>query len=235
MEKITKYFTHDYEKDTTIEWVSTGKYSMLNCSFTSEDEDYGTDTIHYGVGSDSVKHMEQMAYEMLGELTPYLSKKDRGETWTITKEMEQKYGDYSNSTLYAVEHALKIIAEDYRARKWFAHLEDATREIARRMFNDGNKTFSFCVSNEEYEQYEQYGSGWYGIKRLDSIFDNDSYEYIVAVGYYGGGCVESAYAYFDGTYKEEFVNELGRKLCDAIIKIAEAKEQSVVYVVEEEK
>ena len=36
MEKITKYFTHDYENDTTVEYVNTGLYSMLNVSFTSE-------------------------------------------------------------------------------------------------------------------------------------------------------------------------------------------------------
>ena len=67
MEKITKYFKHDYENDTTIEYVNTGLYSMLNCSFTSENPDYGTDTIHYT--AEPAVSMEQMAYEMGIEIT----------------------------------------------------------------------------------------------------------------------------------------------------------------------
>lgn len=239
MEKITKHFTHDYENDTTIEWVNTGMYSMLNCSFTSEDPNYGTDTIHYGVGSSSVKPIAQMAYEMLDELTPYLGKMDRGAYDSISSDVRSKYGEYNNSTLYAIEHALSILAEDYRSRKWFGHLEDVTREIARRIVNDGKDKFSFCQSDQSEwdcyssEEYEHYGSGWYGIRRLKPIFDNESYEYIIAIGYYGGGSFESVYVYHDGADINHTINQLGRAMCNAIMKLEHLNEQSIVYAVEE--
>lgn len=239
MEKITKYFSFDYKNDTTIEWVSTGNYSMLNCSFTSEDEDYGTDTIHYGVGSKSVKPIEQMAYEMLGGLTPYLNKMDRGDYRDISDDVRKTYGDYSLSTLYAIEKALKSLADEYRAKCWFGCLEDTCREIAKRIIKDGERKFSFCTSNQEEwdsfspEEYEQMGAEWYGIKRLDPVFDEASYEYIVAIGYYGGGCFTSAYSYDDGLNVEYAINDLAREICKAIMRITDLKEQSIVFATEE--
>lgn len=115
MEKITKYFTHDYENDTTIEYVNTGMYSMLNCSFTSEDPNYGTDTIHYT--SVPVKSIEQMAYEMLGEVTDFLDWRD-GTVEAPRCDVQNDYGEYSNSTLIAIEYALAdIIKKDEEEEK----------------------------------------------------------------------------------------------------------------------
>ena len=239
MEKITKHFTHDYENDTTIEWVNTGMYSMLNCSFTSEDPNYGTDTIHYGVGSSSVKPIAQMAYEMLDELTPYLNKRGRGENNSIPVALRKMDDDYSNSTLYAIENALKVIASDYHFDKWFGHLENVTREIAKRMIENGDRSFSFCQSSEDdwsrysAEEYENIGTGWYGIKRLDSVFDNEPCEYIVAVGYYGGGSFECLYMYDEGGDVDDTINELGRAICKAIMHIEAVNENSVIYATKE--
>ena len=68
MEKITKYFSNDYENDTTIEYVNTGLYSMLNCSFTSEDPDYGTDTLHYN--AEPANGMERMVFTLAVTSSP---------------------------------------------------------------------------------------------------------------------------------------------------------------------
>lgn len=105
MEKITKYFKYSYENDTTVEYVSTGLYSMLNCSFTSEDPDYGTDTLR----SDPAippKPREQMAYEMAKEIAAYLDATEDGDRRYSDAPYARKYDDYSNSTLYAIEKAL---------------------------------------------------------------------------------------------------------------------------------
>ena len=67
MEKITKYFKYCYANDTTVEYVNTGLYSMLNCSYTSEDPDYGTDTIHFAMKENA--SMERIAYEIFLVLT----------------------------------------------------------------------------------------------------------------------------------------------------------------------
>lgn len=237
MEKTTRNYNFDYENDTTIEYVNTGLYSMLNCSFTSEDPDYGTDTIHYT--ANPAVSMEQMAYEMVRELAIYLNKKDQRQYADITDAERIAYDGYGNSTLYAIEHALSDIAKAYRARSWFGHLEDVTREIAKRMITDGEKTFSFCESNQEEwdeyspEEYEQFAASWYGIKRLSPVFDNGSYEYLVAIGYYGGGDFTSAYLYDDERNTEDSINELARSICEGIERITDLKPQSIVFATEE--
>ena len=237
MEKTTKYFTFDYKDDTTIEYVNTGAYSSLSCSFTSEDPDYGTDTIHYNM--EPAVSIGKMAYEMVRELTLYLNKTDSGRYNDISHAERITYGDYSNSTLYAVEKALRNIAEEYRATSWFGNLEDVCREIAKRIIRDGNRKFSFCESDQEEwdnyspEEYEQIGAEWYGIKRLDSVFDNGSNEYIVAVGYYGGGYVKTAYVETDKYCIGANINNLARQMCDIIKSITDSNEQSIVFAIEE--
>ena len=110
MEKITKTFEYCYENDTTIEYVNTGLYSMLNCSYTSEDPDYGTDTIHYGVGSKSVRSMKQMATDMLREVKDFLDYRDGVIESSLVCDID--YDDYSSSTLIAIEYALNSIIEE---------------------------------------------------------------------------------------------------------------------------
>ena len=237
MKKTTKYFKFDYENDTTIEYVSTGMYSMLNCSYTSEDPDYGTDTVHYVVNKDI--SMEEIAYQMMREITQFLNKTDSGKYGEISDRHNALFGGYGKSTLYAIEHALKPIADEFKCPSWFGHLEDVSREIARRIIKDGNRTFSFCESDQTEwdsyspEEYEMRGSEWYGIKQLNPVFDNDSCEYIVAIGYYGGGCFESAYAYDDGLNDCDTINNLGRAICNAIGRITDMGPQSVVFACEE--
>ena len=203
MEKITKYFKDSYENDTTVEYVSTGLYSMLNCSFTSEDPDYGTDTIHYT--ATPVESMEKMAYNMLYEVKDFLDYRE-GSVEAPRYDVQNDYGEYSNSTLYAIEKALKELAGDYNPNPtaWYTTIKDAGKIIADRMLSGKCKQFALCDVNDDvianysaayFESMgEGSGEGWYGVKRIEGFFDNSPRELIVTVGYWGGGNCTMAYA-----------------------------------------
>ena len=234
MEKITKYFKHDYENDTTIEYVNTGLYSMLNCSFTSEDPDYGTDTLHYT--AEPAVSMEQMAYEMGREITDFCNKHDAGEYRRITDEESRIYGAYSNSTLYAIEKALHEIAEGYRPNKWYATIADASFMMAKRFLENSDVTFAFCESDREEAngnpaEHEDNG-GWHGVKRIPGFFDNEPNEFIVAVGHYGGGNVGFGYADYGAT---DELSEISWAIRKAICEATKWNTNHMIYVEEEEK
>lgn len=229
MEKITKYFSNDYENDTTIEYVNTGLYSMLNCSFTSEDPDYGTDTLHYN--AEPANGMERMAYEMLQEITQFLDCMDCGAK--PPRELGLTYGDYSNSTLIAIEHALQQIIGDFHPTKWYMRITEASEMFARVLLEDRTKVFSFSESDEleangNPDNHEDTG-GWFGIKRIDGFFDNTPDEFIVAVGHYGGGGV--AFGYVDEDMIEE--EELAIVICDAISTAMGLDPTEYLYIEEE--
>lgn len=234
MEKITKYFKYCYENDTTIEYVKTGLYSMLNCSFTSEDPDYGTDTLHYT--AEPAVSMEQMAYEMGREITDFCNKQDAGEYRRITDKERRIYGDYSNSTLYAIENALHEIAEGYRPNEWYATIADASFMMAKRFLENSDVTFSFCESDREEAkgnpaEHEDTG-GWHGVKRIPGFFDNEPNEFIVAVGLYGGGDVGFGYADYGAT---DELSEISRAIRKAICEATGWDADNMIYVEEEEK
>lgn len=194
MEKITKYFEYSYENDTTVEYVNTGLYSMLNCSFTSEDPDYGTDTLHYT--AEPAVSMEQMAHEMLAEVKNFLDWRD-GSIDAPRSDTQIVYGDYSNSTLIAIEYALDEISKAYHPDRMYATVRDASEWVAKELFNDRTKTFSFCESDYDEakgnpKDHKDEG-GWHGIRRIDGFFDNEPDEFIIAVGHYGGGNVGFGY------------------------------------------
>lgn len=232
MEKITRNFKYCYDNDTTIEYVNTGLYSMLNCSFTSEDPDYGTDTIHYGVGSKSVKTMEQMAFDMLREVKDFLDYRDGEIKSPLVCNID--YDDYSTSTLIAIEYALIEILKDYRPKKWYATIADASERIAHELLNDRTKAFSFCESDryeasEDPEKHKDVG-GWFGIKRIDGFFDNEKSEFIIAVGIYGGGGVAFGYAYADEADDSTCEYQVRR----AILNATGFDSDNYIYIEEEE-
>ena len=237
MEKITRTFKYCYENDTTIEYVNTGLYSMLNCSFTSEDPDYGTDTIHYGAGSKSVRSMEKMAFDMLREVKDFLDYRDGVIERPLVCDID--YDDYSGSTLIAIEYALNEIVKEYRPKKWYATISDACDRIVKELREDSTKRFSFCESDRyeascDPEKHHDDG-GWYGIKLIDGvfekIFDNDPCDFICAVGYYGGGCLELGYVNNDLADDNECAIELRRVICRATGWDAD----NYIYIEEEEK
>ena len=218
MEKITKYFTNDYENDTTIEYVNTGLYSMLNCSFTSEDPDYGTDTLHWA--SNKPVPIAQIAYEMKNRLTKYLDKMDHGYYRDVDDGDRHMFGDYSNSTLYAIEKALDEISKDYHPGKWYMTVLDASWLMATKMMEDRTASFGLCMVNADEAKgnpmdHDPMSGGWYGVKRIDGFFDNDPDEFIVAVGYFGGGSVELAYADNEMADRATCAQELMKAICRA--------------------
>ena len=240
MEKTTKYFKCDYENDTTVEYVNTGMYSMLNISFTSEDPDYGTDTLHYS--AHPAQSMEKMAYEMMHEVSDYLDWKDDHNCQSgISGVLRKKYEDYSMSTMIAVERALTEIAKDYipsgRNKKGnpiqVVTVSKAAEIIKTAMQNGENVRFDFgveigsldlsrcdiseCATDPELS--------WYGIERIENdgrLFGGSTYnpEIILLCGYYGGGNVTMAY--FDSSY-EEIQNQSAEPLVKAICESAECK------------
>lgn len=217
MEKITKYFKHDYENDTTIEYVNTGLYSMLNCSFTSEDPNYGTDTIHYT--ANLVESMEKLAYDMLYEVKDFLDYRE-GSVEAPRCDVQNDYGDYSNSTLYAIEKALHDISKDYHPGKWYMTVLDASWFMATKMMEDRTASFGFCEVNADEAKgnpmdHDPMSGGWYGVKRIDGFFDNDPDEFIVAVGYFGGGSVELAYADNEMADRATCAQKLMKAICRA--------------------
>ena len=205
MKRSVEFFAHNYDFDTAIEYVNTGMYSMLNCSFTSEDEDYGTDTIHSDPANPP-KPREQMAYEMAIEIEEYLNATYDGMIRKDNEPYAFRYKDYSNSTLYAIEKALRDLAGDYKPNPtaWYATIKDAGKIIADRMLSGKCKQFALCdvdddvIANYSAAYFESMGDGsgegWYGVKRIEGFFDNSPRELIVAVGYWGGGNCTMAYA-----------------------------------------
>lgn len=234
MEKITKYFDHDYENDTTIEYVNTGLYSMLNCSYTSEDPDYGTDTLHWT--SSKPVRMAQIAYEMKTRLTRYLNKMDRGDYCDVDDSDRFMFGDYSNSTLYAIEKALDEISNDYRPNKWYATIADASYLMAKRFLENSDVTFAFCESDslEAKEDPAEHGDdgGWHGVKRIPGFFDNEPNEFIVAVGHYGGGNVGFGYADYGAT---DELSEISYAIRKAICEATGWDAYNYIYIEEDEK
>lgn len=235
MEKITKYFKHDYENDTTIEYVNTGLYSMLNCSFTSEDPDYGTDTIHSNLSSPP-KPREQMAYEVAQEIAAYLDATEDGTYRKNGVPYERQYGVFSNSTLYAIEKALHEIAEGYHPNKWYATIADASFLMAKRFLENSDVTFAFCESDREEAKgnpvkHEDNG-GWHGVKRIPGFFDNEPNEFIVAVGHYGGGNVGFGYADYEAT---DELSEISRAIRKAICEATGWDAENYIYIEEDEK
>lgn len=233
MEKITKYFKHDYENDTTIEYVNTGLYSMLNCSYTSEDPDYGTDTIHFT--ATPAENMEQMAYNMLYEIKDFLDYRD-GSVEAPRCDVQNDYGEYSNSTLIAIESALYQVTKDYEPTKRYATIRDASEWIAKELIADRRKEFAFCESDYEEAKgnplkHNDEG-GWHGIKRIDGFFDNEPNEFIIAVGHYGGGNV--AFGYNDFGSKND-VNEYARTIRGTICQATGWDTYQMIYIEEEGK
>jgi hypothetical protein len=247
--------THDYENDTTVEYVDTGLYSMLNCSFTSEDPDYGTETIHYV--SKTSKPEDQLAYEMRKELKKYLDFKESYNGHDLIepdiRELRCKYGDFINTTLYAVEGALQELAVGYvpEVRNADGNLiqivtvEEAAKIIAKAYAKKQNVRFDFGVSIGtaiEDHPIEDYASdnadvSWYGVKRImndERLFDDWGLptDYIFMVGHYGGGNI--AMAYFVSDDSIDISEWDGTELADAICESADTKsdEKIVLEMVE---
>ena len=232
MEKITKTFTHEYENDTTIEYFNTGKYAGLTCSFTSEDPAYGTDTLHYN--SEPADTMEALAYEMHEEIRQYLDMTDDGIHRGKAKgsELDLVYGEYINSTLYAIENALTETAKDYKPGSvkdedgniyQILTIEEAAKAIKETIVEDTKVMFDIGtgISHHDPKYYVEHPGYpyWYGVKLIpndENLFDGYGFsrDYIFMVGYFGGGNISMAYFNNESeSLKEWNAEELVEAIC----------------------
>lgn len=108
--EITASF--DYENDTVVRYWEDDEGSHMTASFTSEDPDYGTDTLEYNAYE--AEPLITMAKSWLEELAEYLNKTHDGRfrPGDAPDELELVFGDYSNSTLFAIESILLNITKE---------------------------------------------------------------------------------------------------------------------------
>ena len=232
MKKITKYFTHDYENDTTIEYVNTGFYCALTCSFTSEDIDMGTETIHFN--TESAECFEEISYELLREIKQFLDCR-KGVPGARMPEHENYFCKFCNTTLYAIENALFTITKNFSVNKRYMTIWDASEWVAKEFIKNRRTHFAFVESNEEEAQEDPNkhvnNGGWHGIKRIDGFFDNEEEEFIIAVGHYGGGHVAFGYSDFR---LENDLNEYARVIRGAICQSLDCGSSDIIYIEKEE-
>ena len=105
--KITIKYSHDHTNDTKIVYFKTKYGSHMECSFTSEDPDYGTETIEYN--SEPIISFYAMAKDQLREIEEYLDATENGIKRDGNAPNSEVYDDYINTTLYAVENALRSV------------------------------------------------------------------------------------------------------------------------------
>ena len=242
MEKITKTFTHDHENDTTIEYFNTGLYSGLNCSFTSEDPAYGTDTLHYN--SEPAEIMEDLAYDMLQEITEFMDWRD-GSSAEVSDELKLVYDEYSNSTLIAIEKALRAITKDYSpvTRNSAGNLvqlmtvKEAAKAIRDRFAKSWDVRFDFGVGvagrtlRQVLDHDDLYQFCVKLLRNDKNLFDGEGgfeTDYIFMVGMWGGGNVQMAYFCSD-----DYINIMEwdcDELIDAMCKSADITSDEVILL-----
>lgn len=217
MKRTVSYYNCNYENDTAIEYVETGLYSALNCSYTSEDPDSGTETIRFV--SEPVRDQKRMAYELLKRIGKYLNALDEGRMPELDRDIRVEYVDYTRSTLIAVENALVLMTKDYKPTRQFVTIEEAGKIIADEFRSGTHRLFHFCESckseahDNDPDTFE--GEGWYGVKRIDGFFDNSPCELIVAVGYWGGGNCSFAYVWEDDVNTTLAEMEIADAICES--------------------
>ena len=128
-----------------------------------------------------------------------------------------KIDDDSGAPVYAWVDSMYL--EEYRPKKWYMRIDEASKIIAERMIEDRNVVFDFCESDSleakgNPEDHEDKG-GWHGIKRIPGFFDNEPSEFIVAVGHYGGGNVGFGYSYDEVEYVDDAVRAVRHAICEA--------------------
>ena len=223
MEKNTRYFTYCYENDTTIEYVTTGLYAGLTCSYTSEDPAYGTDTLHYN--AEPSECMEQLAYEMLQEVTEALDYRDSGEE--MPRELKLTYDEYANSTLIAVEHALQRITKDFSPvltnvsgnKIRLVTVKEACDIILESIAKYEDVEYDIVSEIEdhpiEYFAGKYYEGINYAVRWFDlGMVDGNKFDRIVVIAHWGGGYAETMYIDADeASYSRD---ELIKKMCSQV-------------------
>ena len=227
MNKITITYAFECEDDTIVTyWVDKDGSHMeakyINEDYIEQDPNYVTETLEYN--SSEAEPLAVMAKEWLGEVTEYLDCTDNGNVrpGLADEELEMVFGDYNNSTLFAVERALQTIVNpsatvDDRPHGWYMRIKEAAQMVACKLSYHPELKFAFCESDsiEALEDPANHvdNGGWHGIKRIEGFFDNEPDEFIVAVGHFGGGNVGFGYADSE-CEPEDKVNAVCKAICE---------------------
>lgn len=103
-------YGHDYKDDTKIEVSKSMDGIVIKLSFTSEDPDYGTETLEL-VDAESVTKIEAIR-GLREKITAYLDEIDEKHDPSLCVGYDI-FGDYMRTSLYAFENALKSICADW--------------------------------------------------------------------------------------------------------------------------
>ncbi len=112
-EKIQMDYSHDYPGDTHLTYTRNGNEVHLLLTFQSEDPDMGIEEMQFNAYAG--ESFAEMLSDSLGELSAYL---DRHDTSSFYKqqgnspkydisEFYSYYGEFSRTSLYAFEGAMK--------------------------------------------------------------------------------------------------------------------------------
>ena len=122
-EQVSMTFSHDYPNDTVLEYSRSGKDSTLRLSFTSEDPDAGSEElIYHGENGES---MQELVNDLKSEIKTYLDYRDSSSfirqqgLQDEIHSMEDLYGEYTSTALYAFECMLNhLYAEQTLTVPW---------------------------------------------------------------------------------------------------------------------
>ena len=103
----TIYYTHDYENDTAYTFEPGDERSEITMTFTSEDPDYGTETLVYG--GDGTE--EELRNDLLEELTQTLDMQEEKKCGCMEQPWKDWDEGYFRTSLIAFEAMLMNIQE----------------------------------------------------------------------------------------------------------------------------
>ena len=117
-EHATRSYTHDYPNDTVLEYSRTGENVELLLSFTSEDTDMGTEVMLFS--GDAGESLNELAHGLREEITSYLDREEAHERPdpSVIHSSDDYYSDFSRTSLYAFENALKEIEQKKETLAW---------------------------------------------------------------------------------------------------------------------
>ena len=107
---IIKRYTHDHNNDTVLEFNVSQDRAEIACTFSSEDPDYGSEELI--LGGDAGETAKDLAEDLLKDIVTYLNGTNNGLNRTDDAPLAFVFGDYNNSTLYAVEAMLTEYVRD---------------------------------------------------------------------------------------------------------------------------
>ena len=148
-EQTIKTYTHDYSNDTMLEYSRSGNESTLRLSFTSEDPDMGTEELLYH--GENGEPMQELADDLRAEIKAYLDDQDSS---SFAKQqglkdeihsMEDMYGEYSRTALYAFEAVLNQYAGQMLTVPW--HPIETEKGIMLFSHNDRENIDNGCIGH----------------------------------------------------------------------------------------